>query len=162
MRTIDFIRYKPGSAPAETQAPQSTPATPVAEELRRHLELCRQILAVVEHENQDLRRSGPFDVKAQASTRKNLLERLKSALDQIRRHRQAWQQLSPAERARHPEVVPLLRQNQDLIMKIVVLDRENEQILLRRGLLPPQHLPPAQRQRAHFVADLYRQGAKLS
>jgi hypothetical protein len=159
VRTIDFIRYKPGSATAQTQAPVSIP---LGDELRRHLELCREILAVVEHENQDLRRSDSFDVKAQANTRKNLLERLRTSLDQLRRHRQAWQQLSPAERARSSEVVPLLRQNQDLIMKIVVLDRENEQILLRRGLLPPQHLPPAQRQRAHFVADLYRQGAKFS
>jgi hypothetical protein len=47
-------------------------------------------------------------------------------------------------------------------MKILVLDRENEQTLLRRGLIPAQHLPPAQRQRAHYVSDLYkRQGTKL-
>ncbi len=41
-------------------------------------------------------------------------------------------------------------------MKIIVLDRENEQALLRRGMLPSRSLPPVQRQRPHYVADLYR------
>jgi hypothetical protein len=36
------------------------------------------------------------------------------------------------------------------------LDRENEQLLLRRGLIPPKHLPPVQRQRPHYVAGLYQ------
>jgi hypothetical protein len=60
------------------------------------------------------------------------------------------------ERARHPEIGMLLRQNQDLTMKIIVLDRENEQSLLRRGLVPPRELPSVNRQRPHFVAELYR------
>ena len=50
----------------------------------------------------------------------------------------------------------LLRQNQDLTMKIILIDRENEQSLLRRGLVPPRELPSVNRQRPHFVADLYR------
>ncbi len=54
------------------------------------------------------------------------------------------------------EVPRLLQQNQDLIMKIVVLDRENEQLLLRLGLMPVQSLPAAQRQKPHYVAQLYR------
>ena len=60
----------------------------------------------------------------------------------------------------HGEIPALLRQNQDLIMKIIVLDRENEQALLRRGLVPPKHLPPAERQRPHFVANLYRRQSR--
>jgi len=43
-------------------------------------------------------------------------------------------------------------------MKIVLLDRENEQALLRRGLVPPTQLPSVNRQRPHFVAELYRRG----
>ncbi len=74
----------------------------------------------------------------------------------LRVHRAAWQQLRPEVRAQHQELTALLRSNQALVMKIIVLDRENEQALLRRGLVPPRHLPPAQRQRPHFVADLYR------
>jgi hypothetical protein len=49
-----------------------------------------------------------------------------------------------------------LRQNQDITMKLIVLDRENEQGLLRRGLLPASELPSANRQRPHYVADLYK------
>ena len=50
----------------------------------------------------------------------------------------------------------LLREIQDVIMKVIFLDRENEQALLRKGLVPAKHLPSANRQRPHFVADLYR------
>jgi hypothetical protein len=61
-----------------------------------------------------------------------------------------------ANRARHPEISALLRQSQDSVMKSIVLDRENEQGRLRRGLVPARHLPSARRQRPHFVAELYR------
>jgi hypothetical protein len=54
----------------------------------------------------------------------------------------------------------LLRQNQDQTMKIILLDRENEQCLLRRGLVPTRELPSANRQRPNFVADLYRRGGQ--
>jgi hypothetical protein len=64
--------------------------------------------------------------------------------------------LGPVERARHKDVALLLKQNQEVTMRILNLDRENEQSLLRRGLVPSKHLPPANRQRPHFVADLYR------
>ncbi|MCC6233741.1 MAG: hypothetical protein IT580_13910 [Verrucomicrobiales bacterium] len=41
-------------------------------------------------------------------------------------------------------------------MKILLLDRENEQALLRHGLVPARELPSVNRQRPHFVSDLYR------
>jgi DNA-directed RNA polymerase subunit H (RpoH/RPB5) len=87
--------------------------------------------------------------------KKNLLPRLNLSLDALRRHRVSWQKLGRNERARYPEIGMLLRQDQDLIMKIILLDRENEQTLLRRGLLPPRELPSVNRQRPHFVAGLY-------
>lgn len=125
-------------------------------DLQGHLALCQEILALVETERHALHHSesGPSFESYQA--KKNLLPRLNQSLNQIRQHRATWQKLSPAERAQHEEVPALLRQNQDLIMKIIVLDRENEQALLRKGLVPPRQLPSAQRQRPHFVADLYR------
>jgi hypothetical protein len=64
--------------------------------------------------------------------------------------------LDPAERQRYPEMPALMRACQDLIMKVIVLDRENEQTLLRRGLLPASRLPAAQEQQPHYVAQLYR------
>jgi len=128
----------------------------IADKLRGHLRLCQEILDLAQRENAALRdpaQPSPFEIY---QTRKTLLPQLNESLDAIRCHRAAWQKLPPAERAQHPEIPQLIRQNQDLIMKILVLDRENEQCLLRRGMVPPRHIPPATRQRPHFVADLYR------
>ena len=125
-------------------------------DLNQHLALCTELHALAERESQELRREdsplgGPSD-----DARKNLLPRLDQSLAKLRRHRAEWQRLNPAERAGFPEVASLLRRNQELTMRILMLDRENEQTLLRRGMVPPAHLPPAQRQRPRLVADLYR------
>jgi hypothetical protein len=132
------------------------PLQTMVPDLQGHLALCQEILSLVESESHALHhtKTGPSFESYQA--KKNLLPRLNQSLNQIRQHRATWQKLSPAERAQFPDVPGLLRQNQDLIMKIIVLDRENEQALLRQGLVPPRQLPAAQRQRPHFVADLYR------
>lgn len=125
-------------------------------DLQGHLSLCQEILNLVEKESYALHHSDAGPSFESYQTKKNLLPRLNQSLNQIRQHRATWQKLSPADRAQFPEVPGLLRQNQDLIMKIIVLDRENEQALLRKGLVPPRQLPSANRQRPHFVADLYR------
>ena len=159
MRTLQII---------QSQIPKSSPDAPaasfedgVAEGLRTHLALCEDILVVVEKESQAMQQPEPGDMAPLAARKKSLLPRLNQSLDQLKQHRLRWQQLVPAERARHPEIGGLLRQTQDLIMKIIMLDRENEQSLLRKGMIPVQQLPSAQRQQAHFVTELYRrQGAK--
>ncbi len=110
----------------------------------------------MEREGQALRRADQPSLSEFYQVKKNLLPRLNQSLDALRRHRIQWQRLSMDERARHPGIGMLLRQNQDLIMKIILLDRENEQSLLRRGLVPPRDLPSANRQRPNFVAALYR------
>ena len=125
-------------------------------DLQGHLSLCQEILNLVEKESYALHHSDAGPSFESYQTKKNLLPRLNQSLNQIRQHRATWQKLSPTDRAQFPEVPGLLRQNQDLIMKIIVLDRENEQALLRKGLVPPRQLPSANRQRPHFVADLYR------
>ncbi|MDB6031098.1 MAG: hypothetical protein JWM16_1436, partial [Verrucomicrobiales bacterium] len=89
-------------------------------------------------------------------SRKNILPFLDQSLTRLKKHRIDWQRLSPEERAEFPQIATLIRSSQESINKILVMDRENEQLLLRRGLLPPNKLPPAQQQRPHFVADLYR------
>ena len=126
------------------------------DDLKSRLALCQELLQGLEREGQALRRSDNPSLFEFHQLRKKLLPSLTQSLENLRRHRASWQMLTPDERARHPETGLLLRQNQDLTMKIIVLDRENEQSLLRRGLIPPQHLPSANRQRPHFVADLYR------
>jgi flagellar biosynthesis/type III secretory pathway chaperone len=127
--------------------------------LKAHQLVAQDLLRLVEREGQALRQGGddslqPFFVEKQA-----LLGRLKDSVARLKELRAEWTALSSAHKAEFPEVPVLLRQTQDLTMKIIVLDRENEQALLRRGLVPPREIPSANRQRPHFVADLYkRQG----
>ena len=125
-------------------------------DLQEHLVLCRELLGVVEREGQELRQPEGATHLQFIQTRKAVLPRLDQSLARLRQHRIAWQKFTPAERSRFPEINALLRRNQDLIMKIIVLDRENEQHLLRRGMLPANHLPSPQSQRPHFVAGLYQ------
>lgn len=136
------------------------PSEDIADDLKKHFSLCQELLLTVEREGQTLRRSDNPSLFEFYQLRKTLLPRLNQSLDTLRRHRVRWQKFSLDERARYPEIGMLLRQNQDLTMKIILLDRENEQCLLRRGLVPPRELPSVNRQRPHFVAELYRrQGA---
>jgi hypothetical protein len=128
-------------------------------DLRAHADVCSELLTVVSSENRALHGSGPYAAFDFYQRRKDLLPRLGQSLISLRAQRMAWQQLGPAERTQPAEIAALLRSNQDLVMRIIVLDRENEQALLRRGLVPPRHLPPAERARPHFVADLYRRHA---
>ncbi len=125
-------------------------------DLRARLEMCGELLGVVEREGQALRRADQPPLNDFFESRKNLLPRLVQSLDTLRQHRVSWQQMDPVARSQYGEVPRLLRQNQDLTMKIILLDRENEQLLLRRGLVPARELPSVNRQRPHFVADLYR------
>ena len=131
-------------------------AADMTEDLRDHLTICQELLTLVEREKQTLRDEAQGLGYETYQAKKNLLPRLTESLNQIRQHRMVWQRMGPAERAQFPEVTGLLRQNQDLIMKVIVLDRENEQALLRKGLMPPRHLPAVNRQRPHHVAELYR------
>jgi flagellar biosynthesis/type III secretory pathway chaperone len=128
----------------------------ILESLNQHLQVCTELLEVTEQEGLTLRRPGQPSLSDFYQRKKDLLPRFNQSLDGLRKHRGSWQKLSLDERARWPEVGMLLRKNQDLTMKIIVLDRENEQALLRRGLVPPRELPSVNRQRPHFVADLYR------
>jgi hypothetical protein len=127
-------------------------------DLRAHLTLCQELLSIVERENQALRNAVAFNPAEFHQLRNSLLPRLDQSYKRLKEVRLAWQQLDPAERRRNTDVIALFRQNQDLIMKIVLLDRENEQALLRRGLVPTTQLPSVNRQRPHFVAELYRRG----
>lgn len=136
-----------------------TAAEDLAVALRQHLALCQEALELIEREARALCEADPAPQFTLQQGRKSLLARLDESLPRLRQQRAAWLKLPAADRARQPEVAALLRQNQDLIMKALVLDRENEQTLLRRGLVPPRHLPPANRQRPHFVAELYRRSA---
>lgn len=139
-----------------------TDPTAIRQDLTRHLALCRQILELVEREAAAFRTAEPGGQFGCFQEKKALLGKLEESVEALKGRRTEWLAATPAQRAQHRDIDLLLRQNQDLIMKIIVLDRENEQSLLRRGLVPTRHLPPPNRQRPHFVADLYRRQGSVN
>jgi hypothetical protein len=132
------------------------PPTEITETLRHSLQIYRDLLEVVQNEGHDLRAGRSQPLAGQFAAKKDLLPRLSGTLDQLTKTRASWQATDPALRLRQTEVSTLVRQNQDLLMKIIVIDRENEQALLRQGLLPTRDLPSVNRQRPHFVTEMYR------
>ncbi len=128
----------------------------LASHLRGYLGLCEEVLALTGRESQALAAAGDYQPFEFFQGRKALLSRLDEGLNLLRTWRQAWQRLDPAERARHSEVKTLLQAVQDSLVKILVLDRENQQALLRRGLVPARHVPAFASPQPHFAAQLYR------
>ena len=106
-----------------------------AARLREHRYVCSEILKLVEKENNLLRSRQATQAFSLRSARKNLLADLSDSLDKVRELRVAWLKLPPGQKQGHPEIAELLRENQNLIMKILVLDRENEQTLLRQAAI---------------------------
>jgi hypothetical protein len=47
-----------------------------------------------------------------------------------------------------------------LLMKVLLLDRDNQQALLRHGLVPARQLPSSAVQQPHCVADAYRRHSR--
>jgi len=128
-------------------------------DLRAHQTICYELLTLAERESQALRQGQAAVLHEVHQARKPLLPRLSEMLEKVRQHRIQWRHLTAAERSAQPEIGFLVRQAQDLILRVLLLDRENEQGLLRRGLIPPREIPAAQQQRPHFVASLYRRQA---
>src|SRR6185503_4467741 len=106
-------------------------------DLKTHKNLCEDILKLVGNEHARLRSPDDAGASELNSTRKKFLAQLTESLNKIREHRTSWLKIEPTVRQGHPEIAELLRENQNLIMRILVLDRENEQALLRKGLVPP-------------------------
>jgi hypothetical protein len=117
------------------------------------------MLTLVERESRALRAPEPYPAAEFQQARKDLLPRLDQSYKSLKEVRVLWQSLNAGERARQDEIATLLRHCQEAMMKILVLDRENEQAMLRRGLVPASSLPSANRQRPQFVAELYRRGS---
>ena len=133
--------------------------TQVVADLRAFLSLCEDALTLATSENQVLS-GGPEYAPADFSPRrKSLLSGIDQALVNLKRIRQVWLQADAGERDRCTDVKSLFQAVQGTLMKVLLLDRENQQALLRRGLVPVQHLPAAAAQRPHFVTGLYQKHA---
>ena len=131
----------------------------LATELRLHLELCQEFLALFTEENQVLRSPQAWQPADFHEQRKRLLPRLESVLIKLRSCRQVWQQMPESERERCGEIKHLFQDIQNLLPRLLLLDRENQQEMLRRGLIPANQVPPAASQRPNYVANIYRRHA---
>ena len=128
-------------------------------DLEAHHQVCEELLEVARHENAALRDPETYQSGTHDSQRKDLLVQLNTLLNRLHTHRLHWQQTDPRERAEHPQIYRLIRIAQELAMKVIVLDRENEQKLLRRGFVPTRYVASSIPQQSHFVSELYRRHA---
>ncbi|MCS7091398.1 MAG: hypothetical protein RMN51_11625 [Verrucomicrobiota bacterium] len=130
--------------------------SPLHQALQEYQAVCRELLAVYHDEQQCLHSSAEYPSFLFYRRRKDLLLRLEQALTGIRR----WRGQCPLPGNDDPlpsaELRKLTEQVQNMLLRILQLDREIQQALLARGLLPPRHLPQPMAQKPHFVADLYR------
>lgn len=132
----------------------------LCEQLKAHYALCLEAMALTTRENQALGRVSGYDSFEFYQSRKNLLPRLQESLMALRKWRTRWQQANPGERANCADAQALLSSVQSLLMKVLLLDRDNQQSLLRKGLLPPQQLPEVASQQPHCVVDAYRRHSR--
>jgi hypothetical protein len=128
----------------------------VAAELRRFLKICEDSLSLVTGEGQALAGQGEYEPFQFFQQRKNLLPNLETALMNLRDQRKAWLGCSPGDRDRCEEVKSLFQTIEGVLMKILLLDRENQQAMLRRGLMPAQYVPASAAQRPNYVASVYQ------
>ncbi len=149
---------EPGASPTPPPGPDMVAS--IASALQGHLEVCNDLLALAQKESDALSRPEPFPATALQADRKALLSRLESALTLLVRQRTLWQQSSIEGIARNPQLARLVQPALDTIMRVLVLDRENEQQFLRRGMLPARSLPPAEHARPNYVARLYLRHAQ--
>jgi hypothetical protein len=133
---------------------------PVSGALREHLGVCDDLLMLAQKEAEALRQLGPFPAARIQSERKELLVRLESSSRSVAAQRTRWGQLNAPGCEIPPEFAGLVQTTLDTIMRVLVIDRENEESLLRRGLLPARALPRAEQSQPNFVARTYQRHAR--
>ena len=132
----------------------------IADVVKEHRVVCEGLLALAHKESEALKASTPFPAAEIQAERKALLARLETALARLTQERVALQQSGGADNVKSDsQVVQLVQTSLDTIMRVLVLDRENEEALLRRGLLPARSLPPAEQTRPGYVAQRYLRNA---
>jgi hypothetical protein len=128
-------------------------------DMRALTALCEEAIALAGREHRALAGSGDYQAFEFHRLRKDLLARLDPLMIEIRRWRQIWQQFNAAERAVFSDVKTVMQKVQDLLVKFLQLDRENQQALLRRGLVPARHVESCAVPPSNYVANLYRRNS---
>jgi hypothetical protein len=122
--------------------------------------ICEDVLSLAKREHQALAGPAGYEHTEFFEKRKTLLQDIEAILPKFRRHRTLWQQVSQAQRDHFTDLKRQFQNIQGLLMRVMLLDRENQQAMLKGGLVPTKHLPPAATQQPHYVADLYRRNSQ--
>ena len=125
-------------------------------ELNDHLTICEKAYELVQEENRVLNSPTPRNAYAHADRRKELLERVTGSMVRVKAHKVVWEKLPLSERSKSMDISNLIKQNMDLIMKTVMLDRENEKLMLQHGMAPPDRLPSSRQNNPSAVAGMYQ------
>lgn len=141
----------------ESIAPQVAAA--LNSDLRAFAGACEEVLLLARREHEALSGAGDYEHREFHQCRAELLPDIESFVRKFRAHRAAWLQMPQSQRDRFEELKRLFQNIQNLLMRIMVLDRENQQAMLKRGLVPVQHIPAAMARQPHYVADIYRKNA---
>ena len=119
--------------------------------LSRHLLLCEETYQVLFQENRILKQTGQPPDQDFLRTKQGLLQRFDSS------HRA----LAEADRTAARHLRPAIEKTQQVVLKTLLLDRENEQLLLKCALggkprLAPATAPP------HWVHKAYGEATRRS
>lgn len=132
-------------------------------DLAEHIEVCKAVYHIIEREARALTNpQSDHDFAHTNNAREQFLPILDKSLKKLKNHRSVWENLPIGVKSSQPEIKALLTQGQDMIMKIITLDRDNETRLLKSGAIPIDHIPSAKRQQPGFVARMYQQYSRNS
>ncbi len=125
-----------------------------------HNGICLKLLEIIQQENRWL--SSPKDDGSQnppdQKLKRTLLESLSDAVAKIQGHRAALLDTTKnnPDAPKDPDVQAAIQSATDLIMKIVVIDRENEKLLMKRGMVPPENIPSSYQYRPADALKAYQ------
>jgi flagellar biosynthesis/type III secretory pathway chaperone len=117
--------------------------TTTQETLRTHTELCNEIYDVMLEENRQLKASGRPPVETLVSRKRALLGRLQPSIEQLRT-------AATTHRPGTPELRSSIEKAQQTILKALLLDRENEQLLLKSTMQMHRVAPPSRPAKSHL------------
>ena len=129
-------------------------------DLQEFASICENALSLAKNEHQILAGQSNYQHLEFYEKRKTLLADIEEMLPKFRRHRTAWEQVSQSQRDHFTDLKRQFHNIQGLLTRVMLLDRENQQTMLKRGLVPAKHLPAAATQRPHYVADLYKRNSQ--
>jgi hypothetical protein len=132
----------------------------IIQDIEVHNDLCHRLLDVIQQENQWLSQDHPSGAPAppDQAAKRSLLDQLSQQVSLIQGHRVALkdhEQTNPENPI--PEAIhAAIGRGTDLIMKMVALDRENEKLLLKKGMVPSNQIPSSAQYRPSDALKTYQ------